>query len=447
MTLTSTIDVARADLRPLRPPGSAEALPFSVNARVAIANGRVSADDIVAGIGGASVQGRLTVEGASPRRIDGALETDTADVAALIAGVIGMPPAPDNKSAAWTWSSEPFGAGLTGDYAGKVAFKARRIALLPQLTAREFSTTVNFGKDRFALDDVAGDVAGGRLTGSLAYQSAPDGLHARGKFALAGADVSALLLAGARPPVTGTLALSGALEGAGLSPVALIGSLHGSGNITLSAAHFAGLDPRAFDAVTSAVDRGLAIDPARVADVVSKALQSGRLAVKRVHGDLAVSAGQVRLTNFTADSTEAQLSIAGNLDLTGGMIDGRLVLSGASEQAGSRPDIFMALKGPLTAPERAIDVSALTGWLTLRSIENQAKQLRAIEQAPPSAPLPRPKSEAPPAPPANGLRKNEAAVAPAAKRAPALPAPVDIAPLPVPGGASQPETSAVRPQR
>ena len=114
--------------------------------------------------------------------------------------------------------------------------------------------------------------------------------------------------------------------------------------------------------------------------LVSKALDSGQLAVKRADGTIAVSAGQVRLSNVTADSKDAALSLAGNLDLTDGSIDARLVLSGSGQAAGARPDIFMALKGPLAAPARSIDVSALTGWLTLRAVENQSKQLRELSK-------------------------------------------------------------------
>jgi hypothetical protein len=64
------------------------------------------------------------------------------------------------------------------------------------------------------------------------------------------------------------------------------------------------------------------------------------------------------------------------------------------------------------APVRTIDVSALAGWLTLRAVENQTRQLRAIEsQSPkPEVPPPTPKSE----------------------RAPALPAPIDIRRAPAP---------------
>ncbi len=72
-----------------------------------------------------------------------------------------------------------------------------------------------------------------------------------------------------------------------MSPVALIGSLQGSGKFALADGRFAGLDPRAFDAVTRAVDQGLAIDAARISDVVSKALDSGGLAVKQAEGTIA----------------------------------------------------------------------------------------------------------------------------------------------------------------
>ena len=183
------------------------------------------------------------------------------------------------------------------------------------------------------------------------------------------------------------------------------------------------------------MDQGLPIDAARISDVVRKALDSGQLAIKHADGTIAVSAGQVRLNNVTADAKDAALSLAGNLDLTDGSIDARLVLSGSDQAGGARPDIFMALKGPLAAPVRSVDVSALTGWLTLRAVDNQAKQLREIEAAQHQREI-----EA-----AQRQREMEAAQrqreienalrqppAPPPKRdmAPALPPPLDIRPAP-----------------
>jgi len=466
--------ILRADFAPLRQAGRAP-LPATFSARITLAGNDLSLSDVEARASGARLRGTLGLTLAKPHRVRGEIEADEVDGAALVAAAIGMPATAIAKNAAWTWSDAPFAGGLFGDYTGSIAFKTRRAEVLPQLPAREFSARLSFAPGTLSLDDMKGDLAGGRLTGRLSFHAAQDGLTAQAKLALAGAETQALLLAGARPPITGRLTLSAEAEGTGLSPIALIGSLHGSGDFTLADAQLAGLDPRAFDAVTHAVDRGLTVDAGRITDLVGKALQSGRLAVKHAQGMLNLSAGELRITKFSADSDAAKLSLEGGLDLTGGALDARLVLSGSSDSTGSRPDIFMALKGPLTAPERSIDVSALAGWLTLRSVENQAKRLRELEReraAQPAPPTAAPKSEAPPAravplgsahpapsaaPPLGSARvvpNGAAAPRPLArkpilaptraakpKQAPALPPPMTI--TPAPGGAAAPEISAV----
>ncbi|HSP50480.1 MAG TPA: AsmA family protein [Pseudolabrys sp.] len=412
--------IARADAAPLRG-GERAALPITFAGDVTLTAKDLTLSDIDASVAGAAIRGKLALTLPAPRRLQGDIEAESLDAAGLIAAAIGMPAAAGNNSnAAWVWSSEPFAGGMFGDYGGQIALKASRVGVLPRLTAREFRATLRFGRQEFAFDDMTGAVAGGHLAGQLSFRSAADGLKAKAKISLTGVDAASLLPPGARPPVTGSLAFSTNIEGAGLSPVALIGSLQGSGKIALSDAQVAGLDPRAFVVVTRAVNQGLAIDAARISDMVSKTLDSGQLAVKRAEGIIAVSAGQMRLSNVTADGKDATLSLSGNLDLTDGSIDARLMLSGG-QAVGTRPDIFIALKGPVASPTRSIDVSALTGWLTLRVIEKQSRQLREIEkaqrQAKPQAP--QPKSEL----------------------APALPAPLDIRPLPAPGRSGQPAAS------
>lgn len=411
LQMTSRLEVAKADLRPLRPAGTADSaapLPLTLTARVAVSNRTIDFDDLDARLGGTTLHGRLAVVGP---KVSGALDADTLDAAPLIAAAIGMPVTGKSNGAAWTWSSDPFAGGLFGDRSGEIAFKARQAALLPRFTAREFRAALHLKPNGLAVDNITGTLAGGRLTGALSFQSGQDGVKTHAAFSLAGADAASMLPSGARPPLGGTLDLSADIEGSGLSPVALVGSLQGSGKIALADAQIAGLDPRAFDAVTRAVDQGLPIDTVRISDAVGKALDSGDFAVKRIDGTLAVSAGQVRLGKTAAESKDAALSLSGDLDLTDGSLDARLVLSGVSQAAGARPDIFMALKGPLTDPKRNIDVSALTGWLTLRAVENQARQIREMEKAQRQAPPPpKPKSEL----------------------APALPAPVEIKRLPDP---------------
>jgi uncharacterized protein involved in outer membrane biogenesis len=444
--------IVRANLSPLRGPDRGNpALPVAVAAKIALAGGDLSFADITGNIGGANLRGKLNATLTVPYRLQGEIEADSIDGPGLIAAAIGMPAAAgqsqmpaaagNNKSAtlagnnnpAWTWSGEPFEGGAFGDFTGQIALKATRFDMLARLTAQEFSATLHLGKDQFALDDMTGEVAGGRFAGQLSFRAAPDGLKAHTKFTLTGVDAAALMPAATRPPVDGSLGLSAEVEGSGLSPLALIGSLQGTGKLALTDAYFTGLDPRVFKTATGAVDQGLAIDGTRISDLVSKALNSGPLAVKHADGTIAVSAGQVRLRNVTVDSKDAALSLAGNLDLTDGFIDARLVLSGPNQASAANPnnspDIFMALTGPAAAPSTHIDVSALIGWLTLRAVENQSKRLRAIEGA--SQEL-RGQAIAP-----NG------GAAPS-MLAPVLPAPVDIRPAPKVGRERAPAAS-VRP--
>ena len=94
VAMSGSLQVPSADLRPLRPAGAAgtaDRLPLNMASRVAIAGGRMTFDDIDAKLGASTVRGRLVVDGVSPRQLDGALEADAIDAAALIARAIGMP--------------------------------------------------------------------------------------------------------------------------------------------------------------------------------------------------------------------------------------------------------------------------------------------------------------------------------------------------------------------
>jgi uncharacterized protein involved in outer membrane biogenesis len=272
-------------------------------------------------------------------------------------------------------------------------------------------------------------------------KSGADGLRAQASVMVDNGDVTAMLPPAARPPLTGRLKLQAEIEGSGRSPVALVGSLHGAGNISLTGGQFSGLDPRAFGAVTKAVDQGLPVEGGKIEKLAGNALDSGQLTIKQADGELTINAGQIRLANAKASGEGADLSLSGALDLTNGTLDARLVLTGTDTAAGARPDLFVALHGPLDAPVKTIDVSALTGWLTLRAIDAQAKKLDAIESSAkpespaespspmPPAPLFPPRQAVPAKPKESSVVKRPPATARQPEQAPALPPPINILPF------------------
>jgi uncharacterized protein involved in outer membrane biogenesis len=416
---TATLNVQHADLRPGGASESDARLPLKLASRINLTGGLITLDDIDATLGTSRILGHLAVDKGSPRRIEGALYADSVDAPASIASAIGLPRAVATGPG-WRWSREPFTRGAFGKFSGKVSLELERVELLPSLVARKVRTMLRFDGNEIALDSVAAELVGGRLGGALDFRSAEDGLTVRGKFSLDHADAARLLSWAAKPPLGGSLELVMEMSGTGMSPIALVGSLKGSGKMTLADGALPGIDPRAFDLVTRAVDHGLPIETGRISDAVSKSIERGTLDVKHAECTLTVAAGQIRLDKVAVEGKDVALSAAGTLDLTDGAIDARLVLSGRNEAAGARPDIFLSVKGPVQAPTRTIDVSALTGWLTLRAVENQTKRLRAIENVPtqPSEP-----------------------VLPKSKPAPALPAPIKIKPVPKPRSAGEGATS------
>ena len=181
------------------------------------------------------------------------------------------------------------------DFAGRVEFTAARATLTPTLTGRQMRGTLRLAAGEIALENIEGTLAGGRASGQLVLRRGAEGLASRARLALAGADAAAMLPGEGKAPLIGRLGLQADVEGSGLSPASLIGSLSGAGTITLEDAQISGLDPKAFNAAIRAVDQGLAVDAPRIRDIVATVLDGGRLAVPRLDAALAINAGQARI--------------------------------------------------------------------------------------------------------------------------------------------------------
>ncbi|MEA2994198.1 MAG: hypothetical protein QOD40_3118 [Alphaproteobacteria bacterium] len=376
------VAVAAADLRPLRQgpvSRTAEPLPATLTGNLAIAGSSLTLDDFSGAFGGTGLRGRLGVVLAQPLRVEGRIEADALDAPAAIAVAIGMPSSGSARADASAWSREPFAQGLFDEAEGRVEFTTTQAAFTPALVLRQARGVAKFSRSEIAFTDLEGSLADGGLTGELVFNKSGAGTSARAHFGLAEADAGAL--GGDKPPVTGRLAAHIDIEGTGLSPAALVGSLAGNGTISLEGGQFAGLDPKVFDVVARAVDGGMSPDAAKVSEIADAALKSGSLDVSSAEGVITISAGQVRLANTIAQTEGAGLIVAASIDLTEKTLNARLTLSGHRGTAASLevPVVFVSLKGPMTEPKRTVDFSTLAAWLTLRSIEQQSKRLEAIE--------------------------------------------------------------------
>jgi uncharacterized protein involved in outer membrane biogenesis len=388
------LDLRSVNIRSSRPvPGGhpAEFLPASLSTRLTLAEGTIRLADIKGNVAGAAVGGRLAIGVSQPMTIDGEIDLAAVDLPGAVATAVGAPvrAAAAGADPAVAWPTEPF-EQMLGPLNGQVVVRAARIAVTPKLEARDFKGVVRFGDSQIALQAIEGSIAGGHFAGELIFLREREGLIARTRFGLVGADAAELLPGDGA--ISGRLRLDLTAEGSGMSAVALIGSLEGGGTFTLENGRVARLDPRAFEAVMRAVDQGLPIETSRLRDRMDQALASGPFAVARAEGAIAIAAGQARVSNSMTGERGSELSLNGRVSLAESDIDARLVLSGApgaGVSANAPPEIVVAVKGPARAPKRSIDVAVFASWLALRAVEQQSTKLDVLEgRREPSVPAP-----------------------------------------------------------
>jgi large subunit ribosomal protein L24 len=386
--------LSSADLRGLRRPGAA-AFPVSLKSNVKIAGNALHFTALDGKAGGAAVQGQLslarnpaaaaatvaTQSSGQAWDIDGKLAVDTLDVPALLGSILGAPLAVASAPQTVSWPSQPFAATMFTDLRGRVEIDAARAAVLPAITAQKLHGVIGFGASQISLDHLTASIGGGNATAQANFERGAGGLSLRGRATLANSDATAVIRAGAQAPVTGRLGGELAFESIGTSPAALIAGLRGAGSIALDNGKIAGLDPRAIETVLRAVERGTTIAPPRISEIVTRALDAGSLSVVSASAPIEMTNGRVRLSKVvTPNASDAALVLS--LDLVEEALDARFTLLGSAtaDTQGLRPELIVLYKGPLAAPRRSIDVTALTSWLTLQSVERESKKLEVEER-------------------------------------------------------------------
>jgi uncharacterized protein involved in outer membrane biogenesis len=417
-------------------------------------------DQFAGMIGGNNVKGRWALRFEDVVGIDGSIEAESLDAPAVVAAAIGVPLR--SGAGATGWSPDPIAWSATG-LNGRIAFKAQRAVFAPWLVAQGLSGAVRFNGSEILFEDIAGELGKGRLDGRLTVANGAAGLTAKLRLGLAGAELGSIFPSTDRPVTSGRLALQTEIEGVGRSPAAFIGSLTGFGNVTLEQARLVGLNPEVFGAVTRAVELGIPTEGNRIREFIGGALDNAGLPVAKASAALSIGAGQARLRDIVIKADGADLQANVNVDLSNAMLDALLTLNAPpSAPGGVRPAVLVALQGTLPAPKRSLDINLLTTWLTLRAVEQQSKQIEAMERAareaaaaaaaaappppkavePPELPAAAPSlaPEAAPTPPASA--PNAAGGVSGEMAAPPLPPPVTV--LPKPRAAPRAETAAPR---
>jgi hypothetical protein len=203
---------------------------------------------------------------------------------------------------------------------------------------------------------LTGTVGGGRLTGQFELNAAATP-RLSVQANLAGATVAGPLLDTALDLVSGRLNASAALQAGGFSPGALLATLDGTAQLSVTDGTLAGLD-------LPGVNAALALpDAAAVQAAVVKALQGGATDFSQLSADLAVQRGAVVMRQGAVVAPAGRIALSGTLDLP---IDAADLLFAVTPARDGAPAIGLRLIGPVATPRRTPELAGLAGWLAGR---------------------------------------------------------------------------------
>lgn len=358
----------------------------AVEARVTLDDGVVRLEGLDARIGGRAARGRLTVNPAQPVRVDGELAVDEADLGwlvALLSGAeAGLAPSPDRGGE--VWPAATLRASSLSALRGRILVSAETLRLGEETVLSPARFDLAMRGAETALERFDAGFAGGSLTGSLtARASETEGKILSGDLRLAGARLEDLVWRrDGRPVATGEVSLSGDFQGQGRSLESLVGQLQGGGSFTVSSGEIRGLNPQAFSSIMRAADAGLELTEARVREAFSGHLAAGQLAFDEMQGAFSIASGVLRTRNVQLETPSATSFASLRLDLAPLAIDAELTLAvpsaaGAGEE--EPPQVSLTFAGPVLDPERGLDVSALSGFLTVRAFEQEVERLERLQ--------------------------------------------------------------------
>ncbi|ODN70717.1 AsmA family protein [Methylobrevis pamukkalensis] len=360
-------------------------LPLDLSARVTAAGNRISATDIAGSFAGTPTAGALSLDLAPARpAVGGELSFGELEAAGLAEIALGAGTLEPPIDAATPWPEIPFGASIADGLDGDVAVRVRRVGIAEGLDLDDVTLHLRSSSNAFAVDDISGVFAGGRATGSLVIKRGGNGtadIALRAQVAGAALDDIVWQRAG-RPVATGRFDLDLDVEGVGRSLAGVISGLGGGGSFRATDGVLRSFNPAAFGAVIRAADAGLDLNDAEIARAFTSHVDAGDLVFAGIEGSFSLAGGTLRAPRLEVSGSRAETVGSAVVDLTRGTLSSDWSLSidpGADAVTGAQPQVGILFRGQATAPERTIDVTAFTAYLTLRAFEREVRRVEAMQ--------------------------------------------------------------------
>lgn len=333
-------------------------------------------------IAGRQLGGTVKVlAGEAVPRIDAEVAIDSVDFGWLTSLAVGYPMLPGGDK---PWSDAPFGDPALAGVAGTIAFDAGRLTLADGWDVAKAKVSLALAQDKAELNLLAGEVAGGTVTGGLTIHNVGGNANLTGRLGLAGVNLESVVWQrGGRPVATGTLDLASTFEATGRSLAGLVSSLTGGGTVSIHNGEARYLNPEAASLVIKAMDVGQQLSDQALAAQFATYMDGGSLPFGEVSADFAIAAGTARLKSVAINAAKTKSIGSAAIDLAGlGIASDWSMTFDAGDQKveGATPQVGIVFKGPLAAPARSFDLLPLSSYLNIRQ-EARLQEILSTQEA------------------------------------------------------------------
>lgn len=362
------VSVDRADISPLFNLRSGSVQPANAKLRLSILGDAYTLENVDAKIGRSTVRGDFA---ATRDEVNGEANFDTIDASEIVSWGIG---AIGKESAA------PLEPNVANGLRGSIFIRSAKLQTSRMASLEAFSGTLRSDGQTLTLDNGKGQLAGGDAIFSGDVRKSSDGTSINLQMKIAGADAAAIRPFDlSLPEAKASLEIS--LASRGRSADALVGAMSGVGTVAFKDIRISDLSPAAFEDAVRASDDGRDTDDAALKVIVEPALRKSATQISSAQFPFSIHDGRLRVERAMAETKGASVLVSGGYDFAADQMDIRAsLLANVVNPATGRPEIRIDLNGAPGKLARTIDVSSLSSWLAMRSIDRQIRKLDQLER-------------------------------------------------------------------
>lgn len=367
-------------------PDAATGLPVKAQTVFTLAEGQLAVDRLTGTLGGQPIeaQGEVNLTGAVPSVV-GTVRLDQLDLDWLAETMVGPLTNPADgtlSEAALSPVSLPFDLdlGLTVKQFWPGVAEA-----MTDVTAK-----LRNKAGELSLDEISGGWLGGKVSGRFSLANTDGNGFLQTRVDLAGADVLRTInslrlergMAEAQTP-SGLMDITLVAEGAGKTPAELIGTASGSGEARFSTLTVDTVRLDILPALIEDVDAlGTEISEDKVREIAERLIGDGKTTLSGIVVPFALSDATLRVQAAGHQTPDAKLDGGLRLDLRSGLVDadlGAALNPGEMAMEGAEPNLRLLFTGDVLSPERSLEVTELTNFVSLRAFEIERRRVEALQ--------------------------------------------------------------------